>query len=160
MLIISANMHDFPSYVWCSSVVVWCYGVRLSCVGFWCEATLFSALRSSDFCPNIRRDESPFSSRALWMKLCLAVEQQRLKGPGPVVGLFVYCVLRYAMKYNTYQPRQQSDCVRIILRGMANWHFLIVSEAACKWLETQQNRNIQTCWCGLNVGILAKYWVT
>lgn len=99
-------------------VVVWCYGVRLSCVGFWCDATLFSALRSSDFCLNIHRDESPFSSHTLWMKLCFAGQQRRLKGPGPAVGLFVYCALKYGTKSKTYQLSQHADCVQIILHGM------------------------------------------
>lgn len=73
---------------WCSGVVVGRYGVSLSCVWIWCEATLFSALRSSDFCLNIHGDESPFSSHTLWMKLCTADGQRRLRGSGPAVGLF------------------------------------------------------------------------
>lgn len=122
-----------PSHLLCFSIVVWCYGVRLSCVRFWRDVTLFSAVRSSDFCPNIHRDESPFCSHILWMKLCFAGEQQRLKGPGPVVGLFVYCALKYGMKSKTYQLSQYTDYVHIILHDHANWNFLKVP---CKLLET------------------------
>lgn len=87
-----------------------CCGVRLSCIGFRCDASLFSALRSTDFCLNIHRDESPFFSHTLWMKLCLPGQQRRLKGPGPVVGLFVYRALEYGTKYKTYQVGQYSVC--------------------------------------------------
>lgn len=87
-----------------------CCGVRLSCIGFRCDASLFSALRSTDFCLNIHRDESPFFSHTLWMKLCLPGQQRRLKGPGPVVGLFVYRALEYGTKYKTYQVGQYSEC--------------------------------------------------
>lgn len=40
----------------CCDVMMW----DSACVGFWCDATLFSAPRSSDFCLNTHRDESPF----------------------------------------------------------------------------------------------------
>lgn len=95
-------LHDIMFIISCSAVLslmIQCCGMRLSYVGCWCDATLFSALRSSDFCLNIHRDESPVSSHTLWMGLCFAGQQRRLKGPGPVVGLFVYCALKFATKY-------------------------------------------------------------
>lgn len=67
----------FPSYLWWSTVVD---DVRPS----WCEVTPFSALRSSDFCLNIHRDESPFSSHTVKEALFCrsAVETQRTRPTG------------------------------------------------------------------------------
>lgn len=102
--------------LWIGAAALWCDVMVWA--GFWCEATLFSALCSSDFCLNIHRDESPLCSHTLWMKLCSAGDQQRLKGPDPVVGLFVYCAYKYSKTHKTYLLSHNIDCVQIILHGM------------------------------------------
>lgn len=128
--------------LWCDvlgwdSVVLGC-GVKLHCSLPCVPVTSVQTYAS---------DESPFSSHTLWMKLCFAGEQQRPKGPSPVVGVFVYCGLKYSIKYKTYNLCQYSDIILTLHRN-----FRIVSEVAY-W--KQQSKKTQMCRCGLIVCIFA-----
>lgn len=124
-----------PSYLWCSGAVVWCCGMRLSlCWGYlvWRCAVLCPAFQWL-LSKHTQRWKPSLLAHTLWMKLCScwrAAETQRA-GAQWLVS-FVYCALKYGMKYKTYQLGRYTDSCADHIAWRANWNFLIVSEVACK----------------------------
>lgn len=111
-----------------------CHGVMLwrepgSCWVFWCDAALFSALRSSDFCLNIRRDESPFSShtRCEWS---FVLPESSGDSKGRAQWLVSLSTVRSNMPWNTKIVR---ICLMLSMRGSswlnAKWNYLNLSKA-------------------------------
>lgn len=137
--------------------------VRRCGVMLWCETQLCLVVMWSYtvLCPAFQWLLSKHTQRwkpfllthTLWMMLCSAGEQQRLKGPDPAVGLFVYRVLKYDMKYKTHEVRPIYWQCADHFTWHVNWNFLKDSELACKLLTTRQSKNyIRIC---RRVGVLS-----